>query len=93
MLTVLRYLLLASPPLLLGLGAGWGFAWVQESCGRLVGILLAAKCRGVQLEYQLAFQTWGTALGCVVTAALSAYLELRRRRKVVRAQPLPGGVS
>ena len=89
---VLGHLMLASPPLLVGIAAGWGFAWTQESCGRLVGILLAAKCRGVQLEYQLAIQTWGTAVGCVIAALLGAYWELRRRRNVVRAQPSPGGI-
>lgn len=93
MRTVLRHLMLSSLPLLVGLAAGWGFAWMQDSCGRLVGILFAAKCRGVQLEYQLMIQTWGTAVGCIITAALGAYWELHHRRDVVRAQPSPGGVS
>jgi hypothetical protein len=82
MSVVLRHLVLASLPLVFGLGAGWGFAYAQESCGRLVGFLFAAKCRGVQLQYQVAFQTWGTAVGCALTALLGVWLELRRRRVV-----------
>lgn len=85
MKTVLRHLLLAALPLVLGLAAGWGFALAQESCGRLVGPLFSAKCRGRQLEYQVLFQTWGTALGCLVAAAVGAWLELRRRRAVQRS--------
>jgi hypothetical protein len=82
MSVVLRHLVLASLPLVLGLGAGWGFAYTQQSCGRLVGALFAAKCGRLQLEYQMAFQTWGTAAGCVLTALLGVWLELRRRRIV-----------
>lgn len=82
MSAVLRHLVIASLPLLFGLGAGWGFAYMQESCGKLVGFLFSARCRGVQLEYQIIFQTWGTAAGCVVAAAVGAWLELRRRPAV-----------
>ncbi|MGH7700426.1 MAG: hypothetical protein ACREMJ_07940 [Gemmatimonadales bacterium] len=85
MSVVLRHVVLASLPLLIGLGAAWGFAYTQESCGRLVGFLFAAKCRGVQLQYQMLFQTWGTAAGCVLAAVLGAWMELRRRRAVQSA--------
>jgi hypothetical protein len=77
---VLRHMLVAFLPLLFGLGAGWAFALSQESCGRLVGFLFAAKCRGTQLEYQLAFQTVGTGVGCLLAASLGAWLEGRRWR-------------
>lgn len=85
MSVVLRHLVLACLPLLFGLGAGWGFAYTQESCGRLVGALFAAKCGRVQLQYQMAFQSWGTAVGCLLTAVLGTWLELRRRRAVLSA--------
>jgi hypothetical protein len=90
---VLRHLLFAAPPLLFGLAAGWGFAFSQESCGRMVGWLFAAKCRGTVLEYQLLFQTLGTALGWLVAALLGAWWELRRRGDVQRAHSQPGGSS
>jgi len=90
---VLRHLLLASPPLILGLGAGWGFALSQESCGRMVGILFAAKCRGTLLEYQMLFQTAGMAIGWLLAALLGIVWELRRRRDVQRANPESGGSS
>jgi hypothetical protein len=60
---VLRHVVLASLPLVVGLTAGWGFAWQLENCTRLVGPLFAAKCGRVQVEYQLWFQTAGTVLG------------------------------
>ena len=88
---LLKHLLLASPPLILGLGAGWGFALSQESCGRMVGILFAAKCRGTLLEYQMNFQAAGTALGWLLAAMLGVWWELRRRKEVQRANPEPGG--
>ena len=90
---VLRHLLLASLPLVAGLGAAWGFAFNQESCGRLVGILLSAKCRGMQLEYQILFQTWGTAVGCLLAAALGGWFELRARRAIQADITQPGGSS
>jgi len=76
-----RHLLLASLPLVCGLAAGWGFAWWQEECGKLVGFLFSAKCRGVQLQYQLLFQTWGVVAGCLLAAGLGSWLEVRRRGK------------
>ncbi|HXF95822.1 MAG TPA: hypothetical protein VNI61_06930 [Gemmatimonadales bacterium] len=92
MSVALRHLVLASLPLLVGLGAGWGFAYTQESCSRLVGFLFAAKCRGVQLEYQILFQTWGTAAGAVLAAILGTWLELRRtRRRLAHPSVHPGG--
>lgn len=89
---ILKHLLLASPPLILGLGAGWGFALSQESCGQMVGILFAGKCRGTLLEYQMLLQTVGTALGCLLVALIGVRWELRRRKEVQRANPEPGGL-
>lgn len=81
---VVRHVLLATLPLLLGIAAGWGFAMMQGSCSDLVGLLLAPMCRGRQLQYQILFHLWGTGAGCFLTAALGAWLELRRLR------PRPG---
>jgi len=39
----------------------------------------------MQLQYQIAFQSWGTAVGCLLTAVLGTWLELRRRRHVLSA--------
>ena len=78
---VLRHLLLASLPLVLGLALGWAFALTQESCGQLVGFLFTAKCHGRQLEYQILFQTGGTALGTLLAATIGAWLEFRSRRQ------------
>lgn len=93
MRVVLRHIILAALPLALGLAAGHGFIYMQESCGRLVGFALAAKCRGVQLEWQVAFQTAGTLTGCLIAAVLGSWLELRSRRAVQRPDPQPGGLS
>jgi hypothetical protein len=82
---VARHIVLATLPITLGIAAGWAFAVMQGSCSDLVGLLLAPMCRGRQLQYQILFHLWGTAAGCVLTAALGAWLELRRRR------PTPGG--
>jgi len=84
---VARHVLLATLPLLLGIAAGWGFAVTQGSCSDLVGLLLAPMCRGRQLQYQILFHLWGTGAGCVVMAALGAWLELRRLRPVVGGEP------
>jgi len=84
---VLRHFFLALLPLVFGLGAGWGFAFSQQSCGRLVGPVFGPKCHWKQLEYQILFQTAGTALGCLVTAVAGAGMELRRRRTVQPATP------
>lgn len=93
MRVVLRHVVIAALPLALGIAAGWGFAYAQESCGRLVGFALAAKCRGIQLEWQVAFQTAGTLAGCLIAAPLGAWLELRSRRAVQRADLQLGGPS
>ena len=82
---VLKHLLIALLPLACGLAAGLGFAYSQERCGSLVGPVFAAKCHGVQLEYQLMFQTAGTLAGCLVVALLGAWRELRQRRVVLQA--------
>jgi hypothetical protein len=85
MKVIFRHFLVASLPLVFGLGASWGFAFSQQTCGRLVGPVFAPKCHWIQLEYQLGFQSAGTALGCLVAATLGSWLELRRRRAVQQA--------
>ena len=79
---LLRHLLIAAVPLLLGVAASYWFAQVQGSCNALVGPLFASKCHGRQLEYQLRVQTAGTALGTLIAALIGSWLELRRRRVV-----------
>ena len=91
MKVVLRHFFIALLPLVFGLGASWGFAFSQNTCGRLVGPVFAPKCHWIQLEYQIGFMMAGTALGCVVAATLGAWLELRRRRAVQRADLNQGG--
>lgn len=83
-----RHFMVALLPLVLGLAAGWAFAFTQESCGRLVGPVFAPKCRWVQLEYQIMFHMAGTALGCLVAAVLGASLE--RRSRAAAAAPASG---
>jgi hypothetical protein len=85
-----RHFFIALLPLVFGLAASWGFAFSQNTCGRLVGPVFAPKCHWIQLQYQLGFQSAGTALGCLVAAWLGAWLELRRRRAVQRADSQPG---
>jgi hypothetical protein len=87
MKVLLRHVLLCALPLLLGLGASYGFAYYQQSCGRMVGALFAAKCRGRQLQYQMLFQTGGTGLGTLLAGTIGAWLEHRRRRAVQRPDP------
>lgn len=85
-----RHLLLAALPLACGLAASYGFEYFQGSCGAMVGPLFSAKCHGRQLEYQLLFQTAGTALGTVIAALTGYWLELRRRRVVPPEEPKRG---
>jgi hypothetical protein len=54
----------------------------MESCGRLVGPLFASKCHARQLQYQILFQTLGTALGALIAAFIGSWLELRLARAV-----------
>ena len=82
---ILRHSFITALPLLCGLAAGWGFAYWQQSCSHLVGFAFAAKCRGVQLEWQVLFQTIGTVAGYIMAAPLGAWLELRGRRLVARS--------
>lgn len=77
-----RHLILAAVPLVCGVAASYGFAEAQGSCSALVGPVFAAKCHGRQLEYQILFQTAGTALGTLIAAFTGAWLESRRRRFV-----------
>ena len=68
-----RQFMIALLPLVFGLAASWGFAFSQNTCGRLVGPIFAPKCHWIQLEYQLLFQTAGTLLGCIVAAVFQAW--------------------
>ena len=92
MRSFVRNLVVAVLPLLFGVGAGYGFALSQQSCGKLVGALFASKCRGRQLEYQILFQTAGAGAGTLVAAVVGTWLEHRRRR-VVQRPDLTGGPS
>jgi len=86
-----RHLVLAFLPLLLGVAAGWWFASQQHGCGSLVGPLFAARCTRIQMQFQLWFQTAGTALGGFVAAGAGIWLERRRtRRAAAQAAPTPG---
>ncbi len=87
---VFRHFFIALLPLVFGLAASWGFAFSQQTCGRLVGPVFAPKCHWMQLEYQLGFQSAGTLLGCLLAAVLGSWLELRRRRAVQRADSHQG---
>lgn len=88
-----RHVLIALLPLVFALAASWGFAFTQDTCGRLVGPIFAPKCHWIQLEYQLLFQTAGTLLGCLLAAILGAWLELRSRRAVPRSDLNQGAPS
>lgn len=79
---VLKNLCIAALPLLSGLVAGYLFTRTLSSCGSMVGPLFAAKCHGRVLQYQIQFQTLGTALGCLIVAVIGAVRELRARRAV-----------
>jgi len=76
----LRHFLIAAVPLACGVAASYAFARAQGSCGAMVGPVFASKCHGRQLEYQLLFQTAGTAIGTLIAAFCGFWLELRRRR-------------
>jgi hypothetical protein len=82
-----RHFFITLVPLLLGAGASYGFAFSQDSCGRLVGPIFAPKCHWIQLEYQIGFLMAGTALGCLIAAFLGASLERRSRRRAGGAVP------
>lgn len=88
-----RHFLIALLPLIIGLAASWGFAFSQDTCGRLVGPIFAPKCHWIQLEYQLGFQMGGTLLGCLIAAFAGASLERRSRRKAAEAANTNQGVS
>jgi hypothetical protein len=90
MKVVFRHFFIALLPLAFGLAASWGFAFSQNTCGRLVGPVFAPKCHWIQLQYQLGFQSAGTAVGCLAAAWLGIWLELRRRRAVQRADSQQG---
>ncbi len=88
-----RHFLVALLPLIFGVAASWGFAFSQNTCGRLVGPLFAPKCHWIQLEYQLGFQMAGTLLGCLIAAVVGASLERRSRRGVAAVVNLNQGVE
>jgi hypothetical protein len=79
---VIKNLFIGALPLLLGFAAGYIFTRTLSSCGSMVGPLFAAKCHGRVLQYQIHFQTLGTALGCVIVAVIGMVRELRARRAV-----------
>lgn len=87
---VFRHLVLAFLPLAIGIGAGWVFINQQPSCGSMVGPLFSAKCGRMLVQYQLWFQTMGTAVGAALVASLGIFLERRRVRKRSAA---PAGVG
>ena len=90
----LRHFFITLLPLVFGVGAGWGFAFVlsytRSTCGRLVGPVFAPKCHWIQLEYQMMWMMGGMAVGVVLAAILGTWLELRRRRVVQPADPNQG---
>ena len=75
-----RHFFITLLPLIFGVAASWGFAFSQDTCGRLVGPIFAPKCHWIQLQYQLGFQMSGTVLGCLIAAVVGAWLEGRSRR-------------
>lgn len=83
-----RHFFIAFLPLIIGLAASWGFAFSQNTCGRLVGPIFAPKCHWIQLEYQLGFQMAGTAFGCLIAVVVGASLERRSRRKPDDVEPV-----
>src|SRR5690349_24985582 len=88
MKTLLRHLVLCSLPILFGWGAGYGFTFIQGSCGAMVGALFAGKCAGRQREYHVRFQLGGAGVGLVIAATVGALLEHRRRRAVQPSTPV-----
>jgi hypothetical protein len=81
----MRHIVLAFLPLAIGVGAGWAFAHGQPGCGSLVGPLFAAKCGRMLVQYQLWFQTAGTAAGGLLAAVVGIWLERRRELRAARA--------
>jgi uncharacterized membrane protein YebE (DUF533 family) len=82
---VARHLVLAMLPLGIGVAAGFVFAHQQPGCGSLVGPLFAAKCGRRLMQYQLVFQTAGTAAGGLLAALLGIWMERRRTKRAARA--------
>ena len=79
---LIKNLFIAALPLVFGVAAGYVFSVTRASCGSMVGPLFAAKCHGRVLQYQIMFQTLGTALGCLLVALIGVVRELRARRAV-----------
>jgi hypothetical protein len=89
----MRHMVLAFLPLAIGVGAGWVFAHQQPGCGSLVGPLFAAKCGRMLVQYQLWFQTAGTAAGGALAAVLGIWLERRRMKRAARPAPAPDATA
>jgi hypothetical protein len=89
MKVAIRHVVLALLPLVIGVGAGRVFAHGQPGCGSLVGPLFAAKCGRMLVQYQLWFQTIGTAAGSLLAAALGIWLEWRRTVRAARVAATP----
>jgi len=87
MRVVIRHIALACIPLVIGVAAGWVFVRGQPGCSSMVGALFAAKCGRMLVQYQLWFQTAGTAAGCLVAALVGIWLEARRTVRAARAAP------
>jgi hypothetical protein len=86
---VIRHLALALIPLVVGVAAGWVFAHGQPGCSSMVGPLFAPKCGRALAQYQLRFQTVGTAAGCLLSALIGIWLEWRRTARAARAAQAP----
>jgi hypothetical protein len=89
MKTVARVLVLCALPIVLGVGARYGFTRMQGSCTAMVGPLLVGQCHARQRQYQRRFELAAAAVGILIAAA-AAGLEHRRRR-VVEQPNSPGG--
>lgn len=85
MRVAIRHVVLGFVPLVIGVIAGWVFAHRQPGCGSLVGPLFAAKCGRMLVQYQLRFQTIGTAAGGLLAALIGFWLERRRLSRAARA--------
>ena len=92
MKTVARVLALCALPIVLGVGARYGFARIQGSCTAMVGPLLVRECHARQRLYQLRLEVAAATVGVLLAAAASAVLEHRRRRAVEHPNPT-GGTS
>ena len=84
---VIRHIVLAFLPLVIGVAAGWLFVRGQPGCSSMVGPLFAPKCGRILVQTQLQFQTAGTAAGGLLAALIGIWLERRRMSRTARAAP------